>query len=312
MQKSRAIELRQLRHFTEIVKTSSFGRAADNLFLTQPAVSKSIRNLEQVLGVQLLERYAHGVVTTPYGDVFHRYATLILTELDRACDEIDHLLGQGGGLIRVGAGSSLMQYFLPEAVRRFVAGNDKIRIRVRQGLRERLLPMLQRGEIDMVIGSVKLDTEAEGIVQRPLFQDRIGVVAPREHPLASEPSVSLSDLARFEWVLPEASELEGDRLFRRFKEAGLTKPHVAIMTGSSAFMAALLKDTQYLSYLPLSLLSSRSEYGHLTALPTESIWAPIDVGVSYRKNATILPSTRSFIQSLRETADSLWQEETEL
>ena len=96
-----AMELRQLRYFLEILRHASFGRAADALHITQPALSKSLRTLEAELGVKLLERSARGVIATPYGRILESYAGLAARELERAVEEIKALAGRGGGVVRV-------------------------------------------------------------------------------------------------------------------------------------------------------------------------------------------------------------------
>ncbi|MEQ8433759.1 MAG: LysR family transcriptional regulator [Oceanicaulis sp.] len=305
MIKARAIELRQLRHFVEIVRCSSFGRAAEKLHLTQPALSKSIRNLEQTLEVRLMERHGHGIEPTPYGEVLFEYASFMLSELERAVEEIDHMRGRGEGLIRVGAGTSLLQYFLPETVKRFVADGEAETVQMRQGLRDALLPLLRRGEIDLVVGSVNPEACPDDLIQEVILEDRLAIVAAANHKLVGKPDVRLEDLVDYQWVIPDTSEPEGDRLVRAFKKAGLPKPQTVVRTGSSVFMASLLRDSEYLSYLPRALISEESRYGHLRALNAPDIWESVHVGVTFRKKSVMLPATRRFISTLKRVGASL-------
>jgi DNA-binding transcriptional LysR family regulator len=297
------MELRQLRHFQEIVRCSSFGQAADKLNITQPALSKSIRNLERSLGCQLLERHPSGVTPTEYGLVFLDYAALVTSELERAVEELNALRGRGRGVVRVGAGTTMMRYLLPQAVRRFMAQAEGNSVSFRQGLKDELMAALRRGDIDIMVGSTDPDQLPEDMRHEPVLQDRIVVVADKGHPLAGRKPITLADLGHYQWVLPEASEPEGERLARAFRRAGLEPQRVAVRTGSSVFMAALLKDSAYLSYLPAALIALDVDYAHLTPIDlTEPIWPPVLVGITYRRRGVMLAPVRRFINRLKEVA----------
>jgi DNA-binding transcriptional LysR family regulator len=299
------MELRQLRHFQEIVRCASFGQAAERMNITQPALSKSIRNLEQELKVQLLERHPGGVVPTDYGRVLLQYAALVISELDRAVEELAEMRGAGKGVVRVGAGTSLLQVFLPHVVRAFVQKHPEHAVTVSQGLKAALFAMLRRGEIDLVVSSIEPDRPDPDVLQERLFEDRLTVVANQSHPLVGVLGVSFASMAGFAWVLPDASEAEGSRLLRAFKTAGEAAPRVAVRTASSLFMASVLRDADYLSYLPRALLRTDPDYAHLRALDTAPIWRDVFVGVSYRRKGVMLPQSRRFITQLKEAARQL-------
>lgn len=300
------MELRQLRHFEEIVRASSFGQAAERLHLTQPALSKSIRNLEQSLGVQLFERHPAGVSLTEYGRVFLDYAALVNSELRRAVDHLAELKGQGAGVVRVGAGPTVMKYLMPETVRRFIGGGDAYGLHFVQDGRSNLAARLRRGEIDVMIGSEAAGDE--DLYAEPVLRDVIGVVAARGHPLAGGVA-AMADLARYRWILPDSSESENDRLQAAFRRAGLKGPDVAVRVSSSLFMSQWLKDGPFLSYLPRALVTRVEEYRHLQAVETaEPIWAPVPISAFHRRRSVMLRSTRRFVNRLKEVGAELQRE----
>ncbi len=300
------MELRQLRHFIDIVRCASFGQAAEKLHITQPALSKSIRNLEHTLGVQLLERHPGGVVPTHYGNVFLDYATLVTTELERAVAEINELKGQGKGVVRVGAGATMMQYLLPQAVRAFIEGDAAGSVTFQQGLRDDLLARLRRGEVDIVVGSVNPDRVDDDLRQEIIMEDQIAVMATASHPLVGKRNVTLASLADYRWVLPDVSEAEGDRLTHAFRQANLPPPQCVIRTGSSVFMASMLKDSEFLSYCPSALINIDADYGHLRPIDVaQTIWARVVVGVTYRRRSVMLSPVRRFINRLTEVGRTL-------
>jgi DNA-binding transcriptional LysR family regulator len=303
------VELRQLRHFQEIVRMASFGQAAERLNITQPALSKSIRNLERSLGCQLLERHPSGVTPTPHGRLFLDYAAFVTSELDRAVEELNALSGRGRGIVRVGAGATMMRYLLPQAVRRFMAqAADGSSVSFRQGLKEELLAALRRGDIDLMVGSVDPERVDEDLRQEAVLEDRLVVVADRRHPLAGMRGVALPALAAFSWVLPESNEPEGEKLHQALAEARCPPPTIAVRTGSSPFMAELLKDSPYLSYLPVALLQFDPDFRHLAPVDlAEPVWPRVVVGVTYRRRGVMLMPVRRFINRLKDVGRELAQ-----
>ncbi|MBL0923801.1 MAG: LysR family transcriptional regulator [Sphingomonadaceae bacterium] len=300
------MELRQIKYFLEIVRCASFGQAAEKLHVTQPALSKSIRNLEQSLGVLLLERHPVGVVPTEYGKVFMEYAALITGEIDRAVEEIGQLKGTGRGIVRVGAGATMMQYLIPQAVRAFVANDDSAVVTFRQGLRDELIASLRRGEVDIVVGSIGGLGHDDDFRQEVALHDEIVVVANRDHPLAGKATVEIAEFAKYKWVLPDGTEGERNRLTRVLRTAGLPPPTCVISTPSSTFMATMLQEGEYLSYLPRALIQLDREYEHLVPIAVDTpIWDKVTVGVTYRRRGVMLAPVRKFINRLIEVGQSI-------
>ncbi len=296
------MELRQLRYFREIVRHANFGRAADALGVTQPALSKSMRALEQELGVELLERSANGVVVTPFGRILGEYAATICTELDRAVEEIRALNGRSSGLVRVGGSTTVLRYFMPEVLRQLQPRYPDIEVSVIEGLRDDLTAALRSGELDLAL-SLSLDdaTMAEFAVER-LLGDTIAVVASRDHPLAAQTDVTLADLVPYRWVLPNRREHERQSLFDLFRVSGLPIPKVAVQTGSSVLMAALMQGQHHLSYLPQSLRKLDPVFADLTPLPLALHGGDTEMWLLTRRRSVQLPATRAFIAAVREIA----------
>ncbi len=300
------MELRQIHYFNEIVRCASFGQAAERLHVTQPALSKSIRNLEQSLGVTLLERHPGGVTPTEYGKLFLDYSSLVAAEIERLQAEIEQMKGAGRGIVRVGAGATMMQYVVPQAVRAFVAMDNTAAVTFRQGLRDDLIASLRRGEVDLIVGSVRSLEDDEEFRREIVMHDEIVVVANRDHALTSRAAVPVSELANHNWVLPDGTEGERDRLTRVLKAAGHSGPACVISTPSSNFMATMLQDNAYLSYLPRALIGQCQDYAHLRPVKVATpIWDTITVGVIYRRRGVMLAPVRRFINRLVEAGQAI-------
>jgi DNA-binding transcriptional LysR family regulator len=190
-------------------------------------------------------------------------------------------------------------------VRAYVAGDAGGSVTFRQGLRDELVALLRRGEVDLIVGSLG-DTCDEDLHQQPLLQDRLVVLASENHPLLTRTNLTLADLAAYRWVLPDTSEAEGDRLTRAFRAAGLAPPAAVVRTQSSVFMAAMLRGTDYLSYCPVALLALDAEFAHLAPLNlAEPIWPSVTVGITTRRRGVTLMPVRRFINRLLDVGQGM-------
>lgn len=297
-----AMELRQLRYFLEILRHANFGRAAEALHITQPALSKSLRTLESELGVKLVERGARGVIATPYGRVLESYAAVAARELERAVTEIAALAGRGSGMVRIGGSQTFIRYFVPAAMQLVLKRDPGVEIVVLEGLRADVLAALRRGEIDLAMITRRDDEETEDLVLEKLIRDRVCIVAAETHPLAGKKGVTLADLARYRWILPNAREPERKLLGEWMRAAGQPPPRIVIEVSSSLLMAQLLGGHDQLSYLPQKLMRMVDSYDGLVEIDCDLPWPEIEICLAYRKAGVILPAARAFVGTVRQIA----------
>jgi len=196
------IKLRHLQAFLEVARQRSFARAAERLAITQPGISKTIRELEEVLETSLFERTPKGVALTQAGLTLLRHAGPAL----RALEEGVGAVGEGrtgASWLRVGALSTVESRLLPEAILHWQAGMvGECGVNVVTGPSAFLLSRLRRGELDLVVGRM---TEAREIVDlnyEHLFYERLILVVRSGHPLAGVERLEPSQLIRFAWVMP--------------------------------------------------------------------------------------------------------------
>lgn len=296
------MELRQLRYFLEILRHANFGRAADALHITQPALSKSLRTLEAELGVKLVERGARGVIATPYGRVLESYAAIAARELERAVEEIQALAGRGSGVVRIGGSQTFIRYFVPSAMQVLLKQENKIEFVVFEALRDDVLAALRRGEVDVAMITRREGDAADDLVLEKLVRDRICVAAASTHPLAGKPDVRLADLARYDWLLPNAREPERKMLAECMRAAGLPPPRIVVEGSSSLLMAQMLRGHDQLSYLPRRLMKIEPAYAGLVAIDCPLPWPEIEICLVHRKDGVMLPAARSFVATMRQIA----------
>jgi len=237
------LDLRQLRHFLAVVHTGSFSMAAENLRLTQPALSKSIRSMEQALGVRLLDRGPSGVQATLFGQRLIGYSELLLSLANEAVDEIDALRGARRGSLRIGSMAAALRQLIPDALNHFAVARPDVGLMVHEGTNEVLLPQLFAGKLDVVFTVKPSEILNEDFEWRLVAREPVQIVAHQSHPLANREHLAVADLAEYSWVLPPLPETDRLLLESLFRSAGLPKPVVAVETTSINFLTSMVSRT---------------------------------------------------------------------
>ena len=145
-----SLDLRQLNAFLAIVSAGSLGRAAETLHVTQPALSRTVRRLEQEIGAPLFERHSNGMQLTAIGSTLLPHATLLLREAENATEEINAMRGLARGTIRVGAVGNIASLILPLAIGAVLKKRPQLNVFVIEGVWDRLAEALIKHEIDIV------------------------------------------------------------------------------------------------------------------------------------------------------------------
>lgn len=201
------MELDQLRYFLQIAERGNFTRAAEDLSISQPALSRSIQKLEEELGQPIFERKSRSVSLTDAGTLLQARALQVLSILDDTKAEITD--DGESGRVRVGAIPTIAPYFLPEILRRFSTEYPKATIVVQENTTDVLLKSCTQGEIDLAI--VALPIPAKYLEVEELFKEELLLVLPLNHPLADRAKISVSDVEPFPFVLlDEAHCLSGN------------------------------------------------------------------------------------------------------
>jgi len=261
------LDIRQLTAFLTIVQTGSLGRAAEALHITQPALSRSIKQLEARMGVSLFERHSKGMELTTYGQALLPHARLLKEESALAIEEIDALRGLSKGIVRVGAIASVASAALPRAIERLLARWPGLRIQIMEGVDDVLADALIRNEIDLAIGVSLEETEEISLVADSVWEDLSGIVASTKHPLWQRKKMSFSDLQDERWVLPPRGTKPREELHQLFLQAGMPPPHVVVETRSIVTIKALVLRANFLSSLPMPLYEAEREVNTIAPLP---------------------------------------------
>ncbi|HUE67738.1 MAG TPA: LysR substrate-binding domain-containing protein, partial [Candidatus Acidoferrum sp.] len=199
----RAITLRQLRTFKTVADLSSFSLAANRLKLSQPSVSYQVKELEEAVGLPLLDRLGKRVQLTEAGTLLYGYARRMLDVLDDATVALEEMRGIKRGTLRVGASTTVGIYILPAALGAFKKLHPGLVISLEIGTRARVQEQVLRNELDLAVVGPALKDPDLAIV--PFLSDELVVIAPAGNPLARRRGLSLKDLADQPFVMREAA-----------------------------------------------------------------------------------------------------------
>ncbi|MBZ5534544.1 MAG: LysR family transcriptional regulator [Acidobacteriia bacterium] len=189
----------QLKLFLDLARIKNFTRAARNNYLTQPAVSRRIQQLESELGVRLFERSRRRVLLSENGRIFLPYARDILSRLDEAREEMRESESKPIGRLKVAASPSIGLYVLPSYLKRFIRLYPKIDLHVEYDLPDRIYASIAAGDLDL--GVVAYPVSKPEVASIPFVTDTIVLICAPTHPLARRSSVHLKDLLGHKFVL---------------------------------------------------------------------------------------------------------------
>lgn len=293
------MKLIALKALVAAVETGSLRSAARRLDLSQPALTKTVRELELELGAPLLMRSSEGVLPTAQGKLLFAQALKTLRELDTAVDQVHQLGGRMVGELNVGAVPLAVMLLIPETLRTFGAAFPDIRLRVSEELYIAQLQRLRKGEVDVAVGGIPQGLSSGEFVTEPLLATRMVVVVRRGHPL--EKARSLGALAGAKWVYTGATRDEGyaKTLYERH---GMAPPAVGAVVNSTLVLISLVGSGDFVGLLPQQIAMHPLCARYLSTVPVAEEGLPLTVGAIVRSDSAVSPAVRHFIAHLHRAA----------
>lgn len=264
----RMLTLSQLDAFVATARAGGFKAGARRLGISQPSVHRAVRQLQDVLGVDLLEQTSLGLAPTRSGADFAASVALILKEIDLIADDLDEARGRHQGRVAIGALALGRTELVPRAVARAVRAFPDANFLIQDGTYDQLLHGLRAGDLDLIVTAGR-PLATDDVVETVLFDDRLAVVARADHPLFEEKAIALADLARFPWILPREgtpTRLSCDALLDR---VGAQHEKGLVETGSQASVRGLLLESDRLTVLSRHQIAPELKAGLLAALGFE-------------------------------------------
>lgn len=298
------MELRQLRHFVAVVDTANLSRAADRVAISQPALTRSIKNLEEMLGVELLERKPRGVAPTEAGLALYHHAQVVLNACQRLTREVRELERGVTGTVHLGVASMFSTHVTGPVAEALAAAHPRLGLVVTEGFFEDLVRRMLDGRLDLIFSNFPQVSLAAELVQEPLLNVRAVLVAGRQHPLAQRREVTRADLIAQRWVIGDQPHSQ-DAFEKYFSVEGLPAPRDVFRTNSLSLMVALVQSGQFISTLAEHLIGPQLQSGDMRRLPIADAAIERQAGLIYRRGAPARPATGYVVAEFRQVCAQL-------
>ena len=294
----RTVTLRQLRTFKTVADLRSFSLAAQRLRLSQPSVSYQVKELEETLGLPLLDRLGKRVQLTEAGTMLYGYARRMLDVLDEAALVVEEMRGIKRGTLRVGASTTVGIYLLPAALGAFKKLHPGLVISLEIGTRARVQEQVLRNELDLAVVGPALNDPELAII--PFLSDELVVVAPAGHPLRGEKSLDLKDLSAQPFVMREAASGSRWSLEKAARKAGATL-QVGMELGSNGAIKHAVESGLGLAVISRYACALEFSSGRLVELDVRGFPIRRDWHIVHLKRRKLPVSVTSFIEFLKDT-----------
>ena len=303
---SQRLKLRDLHYLMSVVQAGSMSKAAPRLSVSQPVLSKTIAEMELLLGVRLLDRSPHGVEATTYGRQLLAASHAIFDELRLGVREIEHLSDPTSGELSLGSNEASTIGIVPATIEHIRRDHPRVVVRVvlvntqaeqHRALRER--------QIDFAIGRISESSHGDEFETEQLFNQQQVVVAGGQNPWTQRSHVELGELLNEPWVLPPVETTSGQLAAEIFRMSGLPVPRANVVTSSFHLNRGLLERGPFLALMPASILPSFMKYSSLRRLAVSLPRQLGPVGIVKLRKRAPSPLANKFIELAKFIARAL-------
>jgi DNA-binding transcriptional LysR family regulator len=299
----RRVKLNDLNVLMTVVQAGSMNKAAVLLNTTQPAVSRSIGELERTVGVRLLDRGPQGVEPTNYGRALLDGGAAIFDDLRQTLKRIEFLADPTVGEVRVGCNTFLATSFVSAVIDRLSQRYPRIVFQLVTATYATLHRELSERNLDFCIAR-RLDAVAdERMRYEYLYEDTFFVAAGTQSHWVRRRKIELGDLMNEPWVLPPRESVVGSAAMKAFRSNGLDYPRTTVVTNPIEVRISLMATGRYLSIFPSSILRFPAKRTELRALPVKQKFARGPVEIITLNNRTLSPLAQLFINCARMVAN---------
>jgi DNA-binding transcriptional LysR family regulator len=301
----RRMKLQDLHLFMTVAQAGSMRKAAQSLNTVQPAISRSIAELEHTLGVRLLDRHRQGVVPTEYGRALLDCGIAVFDDLRQGLKNIEFLADPAAGEVRVGCNPFIAASFVSSVIDRVSRKYSRIGFHVVGAEAEALHRDLRERNIDLLVAWRFEPNVDDDLAFEALYEDRYAVVAGAKNPWTRRRRIELSELMNEPWALPPPNTIIGSVATAAFRASGLNFPNVAVATITPELRISLLATGRFLSIFPTSVLRFAASRADIKVLPIQLPMARVSLGVVTLKGRTLSPVAQLFINFARQVAKPL-------
>lgn len=297
------IKLRHLSCFWEVARHKSVVAGADALHISQPAASKTIKELEDILGGALFDRSHRNLILSPLGDTFFRYAATALAALRQGITAVRG--ADEDPILRVGALPTVSAGILPKAVLSLLKDYPNHRCRIITGPNDYLLHQLRTAEVDLVIGRMVQPEQMLGLGFEHLYFERVVMAVRPDHPLLSHTPFALRDIQAYQVLMPTPDAVIRTRVDQLLLAHGVGELRNGVETVSNTFGRSFVRQSDAIWLISEGVVAQDVAEGQLALLPVDMGETLGPVGFTTRSAVTPSLSANLFMQAVRKVAAGL-------
>ena len=299
----RRLKPRDLHVFMAVAEGGSMAKAADRLAISRPVVSRTIADLEHILGVPLMDRTVQGVELTPYGQTLFRRGLAVFDELRQSVKEIEFLADPNAGELRIGATEVPAGGILPAALDQLSRRYPQMTVYTEQGSTPTVLSHLRERRCELAV--VRLLSKEPDVEGEPLFYEQLSIVVSRRSRWSGRRKVGLADLVDEAWIQSRQEILPGGPTHVAFEALGLGVPKCMILSNSLNLRYGLLATGRFITMIPGSTLHYGPERAAISVLPIKLPPWSVPTSIVTLKGRTLSPLASLFCDELRQLAKPL-------
>jgi len=301
----RRMKLHDLHVLMAVVQAGSMSKAAALLNTTQSAISRSIAELEQTIGVRLLDRSTQGVEPTHYGRALLKRGTVAFDELKQGVQDIEYLSDPGTGELRIGTSPALSEGLVLTIIERLLQQYPRVIFHVSTNGALALYEELRARRVELGIVHVSGAVPEEDMDQDVLFEEPLVVVAGTENRWVRRLKIKLGELVNESWAWPAAGTFFDSLVVEAFRASGLEPPRATVYADTFNMRIKLVTNGRFLTVVPACIMRFSTKHVSLKVLPVELPTTHRPIAIITLKNRTLSPLAQHFIDCAREVAKPL-------
>ena len=294
------MRLQHLHLILTVAETGSLRASAERMNVSQPALTKALRQLEDEFGTAMVLRSPKGVRLTPAGELLAARAASAMRELDRAREEVAWALRHAKARVAVGVSPAAAIVLMPGALARLRARWPQVRVSVLDAIYPRAMTMVRAGEIDLSVGPLPPDGAGRDLRVQPLFDAQQILVARADHPLAK--ARTLREIQDAAWVVTGSPHGPGDPAHLGFNRLGLATPPVVLECESFSTLVALLPSVDAIGIMPLGFFEQYASRLGVIKLPIEDPLPRVALHAVWRADAPLTAPAGRLLDALEQEA----------
>lgn len=300
------LKTRQLLLLVALAEEGNIHRAAQVLNMTQPAASKLLKDLEDVLEVPLFERLPRGMRPTWYGETMIRHARVALASLNQAHDELTALKAGRFGQVSVGAITAPGLVLLPPAVALVKQEHPSLNVSLQIETSDVLMERLSHGKLDMLVARLFANHDKSDLRYEVLAEEPVSAITRPGHPLLNVSQLGLRDVVSAGWIVSPSGSVLRHRFELMFQEEGLEPPVNIIETSALLFITKMLQQSDMIAVVASDVARYYASHGIVSILPIDLPCHMDAFGLITRTDKLLSPAAKVMLKALKSTAVTVY------